>query len=347
MVGRPISRQKLPAPDQQMWDRLLSAGSLLDDHGEFAHLRPTTITTLKQAYGHWIDWLRKADPAALDIEPDKRASMERLRRWYDTMDHLRPMSRLIYIGGMLKVLRAVNPAGDWTPHDRLLKFLKAQAGSGDRRRKAGRILDSRVLFDIGIQYAQSSPKQSPTPLETASRFQMGTMIALLTLMPLRSSTFRRLELGKSVHVTDDGIEITIPGEMMKSGVAWDARVPDVIMPMLRHYLEEVRPWLLGRKAKKHDYLWVTRAGDPFTTGYIGERIARAVMEITGVRVPPHFFRDAAATTVVRHSVESAGLVRPLLAHSSSETADRHYIHAGSIEAGRDYAQLIRNRRKLS
>jgi integrase len=171
------------------------------------------------------------------------------------------------------------------------------------------------------------------------------MIALLTLMPLRSSTFRRLELGRTVHVTDDGIEIDVPGEMMKSGVAWEARVPDAIVPMLRHYLEEVRPWLLKRRRKAHDFLWVTRAGDPFTTGFICARIARAVMETIGVRVPPHFFRDAAATTVVRHSVESAGLVRPLLAHSSSETADKHYIHAGSIEAGRDYAQLIRNKRR--
>ena len=58
-------------------------------------------------------------------------------------------------------------------------------------------------------------------------------------------------------------------------------------------------------------------------------------------MPPHFFRDAAATTLAQISPESARLIRPILAHSGFGTAERHYIHAGSIEAGRDYAAVIR------
>jgi integrase len=61
--------------------------------------------------------------------------------------------------------------------------------------------------------------------------------------------------------------------------------------------------------------------------------------------PAHLFRDAAATTLSRISPESARLIGPILAHSGSRTAERHYIHAQTIEAGRDYAVLVQRLKK--
>lgn len=337
--------EEWPEADRRMWDRLVNRVSLLDDGGALAKVRPTTIVMLQHAYRQWVHWVTTFDPDALLVPPEDRATLERLHRWYDAMVALRPMSRLIYIGGVFRVLRAARPDADWTGHVRLLAHLKRQAGSGDRSRKFGRILDSRDLFDVGVNIATTSSKKRPTPLEAAHRFQTGTMIAMIALMPLRSRTFRMLRLGSSVLVGEDGIEICIPGEMMKFGQPWEALVPDALLPLLKRHIEEVRPWLLHRKGKSHDFLWVTDQGDPFQNGYIGVRIALAVKQATGVRVSPHLFRDAAATTAARHSPESARLIRPLLAHSSFETAEKHYIHAGTIEAGRGYASLIRNFRK--
>ncbi|MBW4976192.1 hypothetical protein KZZ08_21450 [Roseovarius mucosus] len=57
-------------------------------------------------------------------------------------------------------------------------------------------------------------------------------------------------------------------------------------------------------------------------------------------IPTHFSRDTAATTLARLSPESARLIQPVLAHSSAMTAERHYIHAQTIDAGRDYASLV-------
>ncbi|MDG1128829.1 MAG: hypothetical protein P8N68_06980, partial [Paracoccaceae bacterium] len=59
----------------------------------------------------------------------------------------------------------------------------------------------------------------------------------------------------------------------------------------------------------------------------------------------HLFRDAAATTLARISPESARLIRPVLAHSGSRTAERHYIHAQTIEAGRDYVAVVQRLKK--
>ena len=75
------------------------------------------------------------------------------------------------------------------------------------------------------------------------------------------------------------------------------------------------------------------------------RFGSITKRLTGVRVPPHFFRDAAATTLARMSPEAARLIRPILAHSGFRTAERHYIHARGIEAGRDYSALVARLRK--
>ena len=334
-----------PPQDQAMWNCLFAKGSPLDERGALSHLRPTGAAPLKQAYRQWVHWLQCSDPAALEREPEERATITRLRQWCEARPDLRPMTRLFYIEGVLKVLCAFAPDADWSAQRRLVKQLKRLTGHGDRSRKAGRVLSSGVLLQAGIKHASTHAKAKPTPLEAAMQFQMGTIVAMLALMPLRCVTFRRLELGTSVHVDGKNVEITVPGDMMKTGHPWDAKVPDAVLPLLLRYLEEYRPWLMQRHRKRHNFLWVTNKGDPFKTGYFGVRVALATTEATGVRVSPHLFRDAAATTLARMSPQSARLIKPVLAHSCTETAEDHYIHAGSIEAGRNHAALIRNLRK--
>jgi integrase/recombinase XerD len=334
-----------PIQDQAMWASLFEAGSPLDEQGALSHLRPTGANALKHAYRQWIHWLQSTDPAALDSKPEDRVTMTRLRQWCEGTAELRPMSRLFYVNGTLEVLFAFAPNADWSAQKSLLKQLKRLAGHGDKSRKAGRVLASSVLFNAGIRHAEAHAKAEPTRLEAAMQFQMGTIVAMLAVMPLRCTTFRRLELGTSVHVDGSSVEITVPGDMMKTGHPWDATVPDAVLPQLLRYLQEFRPWLMQRLGKRHNFLWVTRKGDPFNSGYFGVRVALATTEATGVRVSPHLFRDAAATTLARMSPQSARLIKPVLAHSCTDTAEDHYIHAGSIEAGRNHAALIQNLRK--
>ncbi len=167
------------------------------------------------------------------------------------------------------------------------------------------------------------------------------MIALLALLPIRRRSFCELALGQSVHVNDDEILISLSEDMTKTGLPWEAAVPKQIEPTLRHYIGEVRPALLARGAQSHDTLWVGKKGEIIAQDYIGSRIGTLTLKLTGKRVPPHFFRDAAATTLARTSPESARLIRSVLAHSGFRTAERHYIHAQTIDAGRNYAALLR------
>ncbi len=70
-----------------------------------------------------------------------------------------------------------------------------------------------------------------------------------------------------------------------------------------------------------------------------------MIETGGQYCSAHQAEDAFTTTLLRISSESARLIGPVLAHSGSRTAARHYIHAQTIEAGRDYASLIKRLKK--
>ena len=142
-----------PEEDREMWRALISAGNPLDDMGALAHLRSTSLKSLIANYGRWIAWLRDTDAAALALPPSARATMPRLTAWLDGLAHTRPMTRLAFVSGALRVLRAAAPDADWTRQRRLEAMLKSAAGRGTPERKAGRILDSSVLLDAGLRLA--------------------------------------------------------------------------------------------------------------------------------------------------------------------------------------------------
>lgn len=50
-----------------------------------------------------------------------------------------------------------------------------------------------------------------------------------------------LELGTSVLVREDRILISLPGDLTKNGLPWSCTAPEALLPLLRHYIEEVRP----------------------------------------------------------------------------------------------------------
>ena len=330
-----------PLADRAMWSALQAQGGPLDDRGELALLRAASLETLGIRYGRWLQWLWTVEPDALSLTPPERATLQRLQKWLEDLRHVAPMTRLMFIDAVVRILSAADRDSDWRMHQRLRAALKREAGRGDPRRKQGRILSSKVLLDVGLYHAGPHADAGTTPLQALQRRRDGTMVALLALMPMRRRAFCELAVGRSVHVRENEIIIALSEEMTKTGVFWEASVPSQVEPHLRRYIEEVRPQLLRRGDQSHDVLWVGKKGEMLGKNYIGSIIGGVTLEHTGKRVPPHFFRDAAATTLARISPNAARLIRPVLAHSGFGTAERHYIHAQTIDAGRDYATLIK------
>ncbi|QPZ89694.1 tyrosine-type recombinase/integrase [Thioclava electrotropha] len=331
-----------PEADRVMWATLRAQGGPLDDHGALAHLRASSLETLGIRYGRWLGWLSRTERDALRLPPAERASLPRLQAWLADLAHTAPMTRLMFVDGVIRVLSAAAPDADWVMHRRLRGALKLEAGRGEPTRKRGRIVSTRVLLEAGLHHAGPLADAAETPLEAMKRRRDGTMIALLALMPMRRRSFCELTLGQSVLVMNDEITISLSEEMTKTGVAWEASVPWQVEPVLRRYIEDVRPYLMARGNQDHARLWVGKKGEIPEENYLGSRIGDLTLQLTGKRIPPHFFRDAAATTLARLSPDAARLIRPVLAHSGFKTAERHYIHAQTIEAGRDYAALVKS-----
>lgn len=99
---------------------------------------------------------------------------------------------------------------------------------------------------------------------------------------------------------------------------------------------------MAQRDVRHACLWLNDRGGAYEPNYLSCRVRKITKRLTGVSIPVHFFRDSAATTLARQSPTDARLIRPLLGHLNFETADRHYIQAQGIAAGRDYAAALRD-----
>lgn len=339
---RVLPLESWPEADRRMWDGLVAQGGLLDEAGALSHVRETTRQGLLMRYRQWLGWLEDVDPTALTELPEVRATAERLGRWVESLSHTAPVSRLSTVDGVLRVLTAAAPNQDWSRPNRLRMVLRRMARHAQSDRKVGRVLSSAVLLEAGLRHAGVGADAAPTPLEAAIRCRDGAMIATLAAMPMRRRAFADLEVGRSLEVTENELHVHLSPDMTKNGRPWSAAVPEAVAPVLLRYLQEARPMLLAhpRGAGASDALWITDTGVPFRAGYLADRIMRVTKALLGVPVSPHLFRDAAATTLSRASPEDARLIRPLLAHASFGIAERHYVHAGHIEAGRGYAGLV-------
>lgn len=348
MMGRALPFAEWPDEDQRLWEGLTRQGGPFDDRGALAHLREPSRGIIRDSYGRWLFWLADNDPATLREPPAARATPDRLKAWLNADAGVSPTSRKMYFGGALRVLREAFPKADWTGHLRVERQLARLAGRGDPARKQGRILSSRVLLDAGLRHAGPEADAAPTPLGRAKAQRDGAMVALLAMMPaLRHRALTGLTIGQSLLVTDRALTVVLSDDLTKCNGAWEAEVPDPAATVLRRYLGEARPFLLSRGGRVHDALWVSNRGDPMGYSYIGKKVPEVTGRLTGVRVPPHFFRDAAATTLARESPQAALVIAPVLGHDVARTSEQHYIQAGSVEVGRDHAKLLKRLREKS
>ena len=333
-----------PASDRTMWTALRKPGGPFDDRGALTDLRETSMETLQNRYGRWLEWLRRSDPAALEAPPAVRVTLPRLASWLEALAHTAPMSRLMFVDGVLRIASAAAPEADWTCHRRVKAKLQRAAARGDPARKAGRVLSSRMLLDAGRELAGPGAEAATTPLQRAVRHRNGTMVAFLAMIPIRRRAFAGLRIGKALIITPEVLILDLPGDLTKNRLPYEGHVGEPVAGLMRSYLEQTRPFLLARGEQSHDWLWVGDRGQPLSYAWIGPKIAGITERLTGKRIPPHFFRDAAATTLAHESPEAARMIGPVLGHTATGTAERHYIQADSVEAARDYAAVVRELR---
>jgi integrase len=335
-----------PEADRALWERLTADGDPLEERGPLAHLRPSSLLSIANAYQRWLAWLGKRDLSALTEQPAVRATPARLKAWIADLEDHAPLTQFTYVERTLRLLAAEAPEQDWAPHRRCLALLRRRGADAASGRRPGRLPTSGDLVCAGLTWAGGDVEDTSndgTSFRAAKRLRDGVMIAVLALMPIRRRAFCGLELGRSVLLRGTDVIIVLEGADTKSGTTWEAAVPDPVRAPLLRYIAEMRPPLMSRTVKPHCRLWVGDHGRPYSDIHLGERIARITEWIVGTRLSPHAFRHVAATTLALASPDAARLTRAILGHTSFRVAERHYNRATTLDASRAYAKLIGSR----
>jgi integrase/recombinase XerD len=336
-----LSFHDWPPADRAMWAALIQEGGPLDGSGPLVHLRATSRTALVHNYGIWLMWLSRTHPAILAEAPEARITPQRFHDFLQSRPDDAPYTKLLSLSCISRIVQAHAPSLDWAPVQRYCDHVRQTARRTPSNRKQGRILSSQVLLDLAVNHFETAPEDGETPLARATRRRDAALVAFLALMPMRSRAVAGLELGTSLTVTGDDVWILLSGLMTKNGQPWEAPLPTTIRPMFMSYLDETRPALMAKFKVQHAFVWVNDRGRPLPAHYLSQCVSRTTRHLTGIAIPVHFFRDSAATTLARQSPADARLIRPLLGHLNFEVADRHYIQAQGIAAGRDYAGALR------
>ncbi|MBB1492701.1 tyrosine-type recombinase/integrase [Paracoccus sp. MC1854] len=344
MNHRRLPFEQWPACDQALWRELTATGSILDGSGAFAELRAATLQSRQAGYANWLGWLSRTEPDALAMAPADRVTRPRIIAWLETFSGKSPYTTLLRLDALLSVARVAAPERDWSWVRPLRQHCNYKARNHRSSRKAGRIPSSAELLQAGRDLA-GTPPQDGSALQRARNLRDGTMLAFLALVPIRKRAFQALRIGQSFRVEAGTMRVVLTSELTKTGVPWDCELPETLCILMRDYLAHGRPVLQQQSEPVVDEgaLWLADSGRPYSYHYIGIRISHLTKRHLGMAVPPHFFRDAAATTLARLGPEAARITPILLGHADTRTAERHYNHARMIQDNRDQIGFIQKR----
>jgi integrase len=337
-----------PEPDRQGWSAAQAPSDLLDDPGAAAHWRPASIAKTEKAVGRFFGWA--LDEAGLPLAPIPRlATTDHVRAYIAWLSpRLAPLSVLGLMVDLAAYMRVVWPTSPRTHLERATAALQRQAKPV--RDKASRLRPTEELVRFGedlMRSADQCPRNQP--VIWLPRFRDGLAIALLALRPLRVRAFVSLQLDEHVRRLGDRWRLIVTPDLSKTHRHWEADVPKRLAAAFERYVQEVRPQLLVYRGRPHGNpvraLWVSIDGLPFSPNAMSNIITKRTRMAFGTSLPPHFFRDCAATTLAFDSPASVQLATPLLGHADPRTTQEHYNQAQSLDAGRRHLAALRTLRR--
>jgi integrase len=82
-----------------------------------------------------------------------------------------------------------------------------------------------------------------------------------------------------------------------------------------------------------------------TYASVGETVADTTLSIVGLKLGPHLFRVAAASTAAIYGGNTPHLASAILHHTDASVTEAHYNRATSLSAARAYATIAERYRR--
>jgi integrase len=233
-----------------------------------------------------------------------------------------------------------------SPLTRLHANLRASATPS--RNKRERLVMADVLRDLGRDMMNEALTiNSWSDRRRAVAFRDGLAISLLVYRPFRLKNFANLRIGHELVQSAGKWHLVLPREDTKNHRPHEARFPKALLGDLSTYLERFRPILLAGEAgctpSYTDALWVSETGTAWESGALSHRIADLTQGRLNRRIPPHWFRDVAATTIAIEAPRNIADAHLVLGHASHMTTQKHYIQAQSLQAGSKFQAAMLER----
>ena len=333
-----------PAEDRRRWIEGLRTGDLFEASGAGACWSPQSQRKFRHGYGRWLTWLDATGQLDNAMHPGDRVTPARAAAYVTALAATcAPCTCVGRIQELSVTLRILAPRCDWRWLAELLATLRARATPV--RDKRHRLRPAAELVGLGrrlMREAEIAARWSPRA--RAVQYRDGLMIALLAHRPVRIKNFAAIRLGRQLVLQGERYWLVFSPEETKTGQPWEAVFPETLLPCLARYLEHHRPVLLrgerGTEPADIDALWVSEIATQLELGALGRRIRIHTDRAFGISLPPHWFRDAAATTIAIEDPKHVRDAHLVLGHASLITTERHYNQARSLEASRRHQAML-------
>jgi len=255
-----------------------------------------------------------------------------------------PASVGMMLGGLRGALGVLAPEMDWSWLVRAYVTLKNEARPSRDRRK--HLVAPDQLYQLGLQLMKMCHVDVLDNRDDYAciKYRDGLLIALAICHPVRIHNLAQIELDRHLFNDNGAYILTFTPEETKTGAAYEAELPDELVPWLERYLDVYRPRLLARGRGPTDRLWLNRWGEPMADSATRGQINLRTKEAFGEHVWPHLIRTCAATGIVNQSPQDIAWAPEILGHADLRTTERHYVLADRRLAQRRVQESLARRR---
>ncbi len=341
---RSLKLERWPARDRQAWEDLFRPGDILDGTvGAGAHWSPATCKNNRFGYGCWLMFLLNTGRLDANALPEDRVTPEAVRAYVEQLQsEVQSWSVWGKLVALLSVVRAMAPEADWTWLRRVVRHLERQLR--DSRDKQPRLRDAGEIAAAAFTGMDDAGATEPGSTLTAVAYRDALMVGLLIHCPtMRLANLTGIEIDRHLQRMAQAYQLVFEPHETKTRIPLVIPVAESLTPYIDHYLDHVRPRLLGNKESRR--LWITINGDAMARNTVYGAIVKTTKQLLGVAINPHLFRDCAATTIAIQDPEHIGIASQILGHVDPATTDRHYIQANSLIAGRTLRRSIDSLRR--
>ena len=320
------------------FERARTEGDVFELPGPAASWAPGTCRGRVQAYGRYLNFLKRHGLLLQSEWPDTRLVPDRLTLYLGEMRQLLSARTIQQVAIELRqILRAMAPEVDWgwiTRHPGLPSSRELRVG-----RKFPKTFDSKALCCRALDLMDHI-SAGPLSSEQLIWYRNALIVAIQCVFTLRRRNLAEMVLGRNLIVEDGQIHLIFTARETKNYLPICAMMPDFLKPYLLKYLDEHRAALLAGRAS--DAVWVNERHRALRYRAMAHLFKSAGERLLGHPISCHSFRHSVATAILTKDPRKIKVAAGTLTHESLRSVNQHYDLSGEAGSRRVWDKLRRD-----